>query len=144
MQKYKAKVVAYEDKMLYGGRHKTEVYYPIIEYIKDNEKYNYKSKWREKPNQLYTERNVYITIFGKPFSKPDLKSKIIRCGSMFICLSYFYWMFFSMTTDIDTFSGPYIPSFVNTVVFYLLLPHKKMESILFQYITKDVFNYIYL
>jgi hypothetical protein len=48
-----------------------------------------------------------------------------------------------MTTDIDTFSGPYILSFVNTIVFYLLLPHKKMKSILFQYITKDVFNYIY-
>ena len=143
MQKYKAKVVAYEDKTFYDNGNKTRAYYPIIEYIKDIEKYTYKSKWREKPNQLYTERNIYITIFGKPFSRPELKAKIIRCGSMFICLFYFYWIILSGVPDINTISGPYIPSSVSTIVFYLLLPHKKMESILFQYITKDVFNSTY-
>ena len=140
MQKYKAKVVAYEDKTFYNDGNKIRAYYPIIEYIKDNEKYNYKSKWREKPNQLYTERNVYITMFGKPFSRPELKAKIIRCSLIFICLFYFYWIILSGVPDINTISGPYIPSFVITIVFYLLLPHKKMESILFQYIARDVFN----
>ena len=143
MQKYKAKVVAYEDKTFYNDGNKIRAYYPIIEYIKDNEKHNYKSKWREKPNQLHTERNVYITMFGKPFSRPELKSKIIRCSLIFICLFYFYWIILSGVSDISTISGPYIPSFVSTIVFCLLLPHKKMESILFQYITKDVFNNTY-